>query len=107
MALITPKSQQWFDLRDKTRGVVVGVHGFKLVSASDTFRIPTLAEPASSTASVKQLERSGDPTVTVTASDADSDGVFRTVTLAGAVGDDVLIVSVHQGAQNFNEDEDV
>ena len=105
MAVILPISQEQFDLSDRARGVVVIVSRVKLVSTSDTFRLPVLAE-ANASASVKQLERNGDPTVTVTASDADSDGNFNTVTVVGSVGDDVLVVSVHQGKLNFNEDED-
>lgn len=105
MATILPTSQEWFDLNDRARGVVIGVHRVKLVSTSDTFRVPALAE-AHASASAKQLERSNDPTVTVTASDADSDGNYNTITVAGAVGDDALILTVHQGRLNFHEDED-
>jgi len=105
MAVILPKTQKWFDLKDRTLDTVIGVHGIKLVSASDTFRVPSLSE-AHATASVKQLERSNDPTVTVTALDVDSDGAYRTVTVAGVAGDDVIIVSMHQGHANFSEDED-
>jgi hypothetical protein len=105
MATILPKSQEWYDLNDKKRGVVVGLHTVKLVSTSDTFRVPSLAE-GHATASAKQLERSNDPTVTVTALDSDSDLAFRTIQVAGAVGDEVLIATVHQGSMNFAEDED-
>lgn len=105
MAAILPISQEVYDSNDRARGVTLIVSRVKLVSTSDTFRLPALAE-AHATASVKQLERNGDPTVTVTASDADSDGNFNTITVAGSVGDDVLVVSVHQGKLNFNEDED-
>jgi hypothetical protein len=104
MATILPISQKWVDV-DRTRNVVLGIHRVKLVSTSDTFRVPALAE-AHASVSCKQLERSGDATVTVTASDADSDGNYNTVTVAGTVGDDVMIVTVHQGKLNFSEDED-
>ena len=104
MAAILPKTQKWVDLRD-ARGTMVGIHSVVLKTTSDTFRVPTLAE-AHATVSCKQLERSGDPTVTVTASDADSDGNYNTVTVAGVVGDDVLILTIHQGRANFAEDED-
>lgn len=105
MATILPKSQQWFDLRDRGRGVTLGVHTVKLVTTSDTFRVPSLAEGHAS-ASAKQLERSNDPTVTVTALDSDSDLAFRTIQVAGAVGNEALIVTVHQGVVNSGEDED-
>jgi len=101
MATILPKSQEWFDFNPS---VVIGIHTVKLVSTSDVFRVPTLAE-AHASASVKQLERTGDPTVTVTASDADGDGGYETITVAGTVGAEVVIASLHTSA-NFAEDED-
>jgi hypothetical protein len=104
MATILPKNQKWVDLRD-ARGTVLGLHSVVLVSTSDSFRVPALAE-AHASVSCKQLERSNDPTVTVTASDADSDGSYNTVTVAGTAGDNVLIVTCHQGKLNFSEDED-
>ena len=103
MATILPKNQEWFDLRD-AGSTVIGVHTVKLVTASDTFRVPTLAE-AHASASAKQLERVGDPTVTVTASDEDSDGGYETITVAAPIGTEAIIVTLHIGA-NFSEDED-
>jgi len=105
MAAIFIKSQEWFDLRD-AGSTVVGVHTVKTRTASgDTFRVPTLAEQHA-TASVKQLERAGDPTVTVAASDADSDGGYETITVTGATDSEVIILTIHQGLSNFAEDED-
>jgi len=95
MALLTPKAQQFFDLHDKSLGVVIGVHTIKLVSASDTFVVPALADTTSGV-SVKQLERANDPTVTVTSSG------FTVAVTGGAFGDEVLIASVHQGRLNYN-----
>lgn len=104
MAAILPKSQEWFDLGDAAR-VVIGIHTVQLVSTSDTFRVPALAE-AHASASAKQLERAGDPTVTVAASDADSDGAFNTITVTGSIGNEVIVATLHQGRLNFGEDED-
>ena len=104
MATILPKTQKWVDV-DRNRNVIIGIHGVKLVSTQDSFKVPSLAEAHASVSS-KQLERSNDPTVTVAASDADSDGGFETITVTGAVGDDVLIVTVHQGLSNFADDAD-
>lgn len=104
MASVFIKSQEWFDFRDANQ-TVIGVHTVKLRTASgDTFRVPTLAE-AHATASAKQLQRGGDPTVTVAASDADSDGGFETITVTGAADSEVIIVTLHTGS-NFAEDED-
>lgn len=104
MATIFLKSQEWFDLRD-AGNTVIGVHTVKTRTASgDTFRVPTLAE-AHATASVKQLERSGDRTVTVAASDADSDGGYETITVTAPVDTEAVILTLHIGA-NFAEDED-
>lgn len=99
MAALTPISQEFFDLNDRARGIVIGVHTLKLKSASgDTFTVPTLADTTSGV-SVKQLERANDPTVTVTSSNF-------TVTLGsgGAIGDEIVVVSLHQGRLNSNEE---
>lgn len=103
MATITPKHQKFFDLNDKAKGVTIGITTIKLVSTSDTFRVPTLSKD---TGSAKQLERTSDPTVTVGTLDVDGDGFYRTIRLSGAVGGEVVIATIHQGAFNFNEDED-
>lgn len=95
MTLLVPRSQEFFDSNDKTRGVVIGLHTLKLLSASDTFTVPTLADVTSGV-SVKQLERAGDPTVTVTNS------TFTVTIAGGAAGDEVMIVTVHQGNMNSN-----
>lgn len=98
MAAITPISQRFYDLNDRARGLTIGVHVLKLQSSSDTFTVPDLADSTSGV-SVKQLERAADATVTVTNSG-------NTVTLAsGTAGDEVVIVSLHQGRVNYNEEE--
>jgi uncharacterized heparinase superfamily protein len=90
MATLLPIRQQFTDL---SNNALIGIHVLKLASASDTFTVPNLADTTSG-ASVKQLERSGDATVTVTNSG-------NTVTIAGgAAGNEVLICSVHAGNQN-------
>lgn len=71
---------------------LLGVHEVKLTAAADTITVPTLADTGS--VSAKQLERSGDPTVTVTTT-----GSF-TVNLAGTIGDEVIIVTIHAGNRN-------
>lgn len=98
MALLIPKAQQFFDLHDKALGVVICVTTLKLISASDTFTVPTLSDVTSGV-SVKQLERANDPTVTVTNSN------FTVTVAGGTAGDEVLIVSVHQGHANYNPEE--
>lgn len=104
MAGIFIKSQEWFDFRDANQ-TVIGVHTVKTRTASgDTFTVPTLAE-AHATASVKQLQRDGDVTATVAASDADSDGGYETITVTAAADTEVVIATLHVGA-NFAEDED-
>jgi len=96
MALILPISQEFYELN--APGLVVGMSTLRLVSASDTFTVPGLADTASGV-SVKQLERANDPTVTVTSSGF-------TVTLAGGTaGDTVLIVHLHQGRRDYNPEE--
>lgn len=97
MAAITPISQEFFDLNDRARALTVGVHRLKLQSTSDTFTVPTLADTTSGV-SVKQLERSGDSTATVTSSG-------NTVTVAGTAGDEVIVISLHEGRLNFNAEE--
>ena len=72
---------------------MLGVHEVKLTAASDTFTVPSLADSTSGV-SCKQLERSGDPTVTVANSNA------FTVTLTGVINDEVVIVTIHAGNRN-------
>jgi len=88
MAAINQYSEHHFSppgLGDLT----VRVHRLTLVSASDTITVPTLTDTTSG-AAVKQLERSGDTTVTVTSSGT-------TVTIAGGnPGDEVVLVSLHE-----------
>jgi hypothetical protein len=88
MALIV--SQHFFD---ETNQYLVGVHRVQLTAASDSFTVPRLADSAAGV-SCKQLERSGDSTVTVSNSDA------FTVTLVGTIGDDVVIATIHAGNRN-------
>jgi len=105
MATVTPKKQKFFDLNDRARAVTVGITQITLVSASDTFRVPTLAS-ATEHGSAKQLERPSDPTVSVEGLDVDSDGFYRTVRVRGSAGNEVVIATLHQGRFNFDEDED-
>jgi len=105
MATLTPKSQEFFDLNDKARGLTVGVTTITLVSTSDTFRVPTLAS-ASEHGSVKQLERTNDPPVAVEGLDVDNDRFYRTVRVRGTTGQEVVIATMHQGRFNFDDDED-
>lgn len=101
--MATTKKQKFFDLRDRAKATTVGITQITLVSASDTFRVPTLSKD---TGSAKQLERTSDPTVTVGTLDVDGDGFYRTVRLQGTAGQEVIIATIHTGAFNFNEDED-
>ena len=85
MATLTPTFQRSVDVE---KGHIVTITSVTLLTASDTVTVPVLADTASGV-SVKQLERSGDSTVTVTSSGT-------TVTLAGgAAGDKVTLASIH------------
>ena len=104
MGTILMTRQKWVDL-DPARAVIVGIHQVKLLTASDTFRVPTLAEDGTNN-SCRQLERTSDPTLTVEASDEDVDGGFQTITVTGTAGQEGVIVTIHEGRFNFAEDED-
>lgn len=78
---------------DQTNQFLVGVTVVKLTAASDSFTVPRLADSTSGL-SCKQLERSGDATVTVANSDA------FTVTLVGTINDEVVIATIHAGNRN-------
>jgi hypothetical protein len=87
MAAIYPLSQKYVDI---DRGLKLGIHTCKLVSASDTITVPQLAETTANRSSA-QLRRYGDASCTVT-DDADDQ-----VTLVGTRGSTVLIVTLHHG----------
>ena len=87
MAAIYPLSQKYVDI---DRGLKLGIHTLKLVSASDTITVPQLASTTASAASA-QLLRYGDATVTVT-DDADDQ-----VTIVGKKGSVVLVITLHHG----------
>jgi hypothetical protein len=78
---------------DESNQFLVGVTRVKLTAASDSLTVPRLSDSTAG-ASCKQLERSGDPTVTVSNSDA------FTVSLVGTIGDEVVIATIHAGNRN-------
>jgi len=104
MAILTPKKQKFFDLNDKARGTSIGVTTIILISGRDKLRVPPLAEPINNRSAI-QLERAGDPTVTVSSLDQDQDGFYRTVRINGSRGNEVIIATLHQGRLSFNDEE--
>jgi hypothetical protein len=87
LATLVPYLQQFVDLRD---GSIIGIHKLKLLSTSDTFTVPNLANTSSS-ASSDQIRDAGESSVTVT------DNGDNTVTLAsGTIGSKVTIVTHHR-----------
>lgn len=91
MATLKPYLQQFVDMRD---GSIIGIHKLKLLSASDTFTVPNLANTTSS-ASSDQVRDAGEGAVTV------SDNGTRTITLTGGTaGNTCTIVSHHRFVNN-------
>jgi hypothetical protein len=91
LATLVPYLQQFVDLRD---GSIIGIHKLKLLSASDTFTVPNLANTSSS-ASSDQIRDTSEASVTV------SDNGTRTITLTGGVaGNTCTIVSHHRFVNN-------
>ena len=86
MATIKPYLQQFLDLRD---GSTIGVHKLRLLSTSDTFTVPKLANTTAS-ASADQVRDAGEAAVTVT-----DDGA-NTITLVGVAADTVTVVTHHR-----------
>lgn len=87
MATLKPYLQQFVDLRD---GSIIGIHKLKLLSTSDTFTVPDLANTTSS-ASSDQIRDAGEASVTV------SDNGNNTITLTGGVaGNTCTVVSHHR-----------
>ena len=91
MATLTGFEQHFFDV--KNGELTIGFHRVTLQSIADQFTVPTLANSTSGN-SVSQLLRNGDSSATVANSDA------FTVTIVGAVGQDVTIVTLHEGMVN-------
>lgn len=92
MAAILPTWQQF--VRIPSTGQVVGIHLLTLVSTSDTITVPTLASGTANNCS-DQMIRTGDATVTVT------DNGNKTVTMVGAAGNKILVVTAHASFSNF------
>jgi hypothetical protein len=78
--------QKYVQLPD---GTVIGIHRVTLLSASDTFSVPDLADPSNAGRSAAQLRRAGDTSVTVSTTGA------NTITLAGTAGTQCTVVSWH------------
>ena len=91
MAAILPRAQKYVNLLPN---IIVGIHLLELVSASDTFTVPKLANTTANTSSATLRLADGN-TVTVTNDGAD------TITLVGTAGQSVLVVSAHQNMVNF------
>lgn len=106
MATILPKLQQFVDMRN---GTTVGIHFVTLVSTSDTITVPKLAQRVTDDVSSGTLRRADAFTATVTdnASTADSTASGgNTVTIVGTVGQEVMIITVHNsGSMNFGDED--
>ena len=92
MALVI--SQKFSDFSNK---FMVGITHVKLTAASDILTVPDLHDSTSGV-SCKQLERTGDPTVTVANSNV------NTVTLTGTINDEAIIATIHAGNRNSIEE---
>jgi len=92
MALVI--SQKFSDFSNK---FMIGITHVKLTAASDTLTVPDLHDSTSGV-SCKQLERTGDATVTVANSNV------NTVTLTGTIDDEVIIATIHAGNRNSIEE---
>lgn len=90
MAAIKAFQQQFVDLR----GAVIGISRVKLVSTSDTLTVPKLANSTNS-ASSAQVQGANEVAATVT------DDAANTVTIVGAIGDEVTVIT-HHGATLVN-----
>lgn len=89
-----PYLQQFVDLRD---GSIIGIHKLKLLSTSDTFTVPALANTTAN-ASADQIRDAAETAVTVT------DNGDNTVTLAsGTVGNICTIVTHHRFINSGSE----
>lgn len=87
MATLKPYLQHQVDLRD---GSIIVISKLKLLTSSDTFTVPKLANTTAS-ASSDQIRNAGEAAVTVT-----DDGA-NTITMAGGVaGNTCTIVSHHR-----------
>jgi hypothetical protein len=70
-------------------GEVIGIHRVTLLTASDQFSVPPLADPSNAGRSASQLRQLNDTAVTVSTSGA------NTVTLTGTAGTTCLVVTRH------------
>lgn len=77
-------TQKFQTVRNGSSSVTATV--VKLTSASDTVDVPNMQSTANC---VVQLRRPGDPLVTISQSD------INTVALTGNIGEEVLIVTLH------------
>lgn len=84
MAAIKPFQQKFEDMR----GFTIGISKVKLLSASDTLTVPTLAN-SNANASSAQVRGANEAAATVT-----DDGA-NTVTIVGTVGEEVTVVTQH------------
>lgn len=89
------KSQRFLD--GPGDSFMVGLTVLTLTAASDTLTVPDLADSTAGV-SCKQLERSGDPTVTV------SNSNVNTVTLTGAIDDEIVLATIHARGRNHMEE---
>jgi hypothetical protein len=93
MAALISQSSRYEDFTPGT-GFKLGVHLVTLQSASDTFKVPALAN-STSAASVKGVAIQGQTLPTIANSDA-----FTVTLVGGAAGDVVRLVTLHQGMGN-------
>jgi hypothetical protein len=93
MAQLISQFSRFEDFKGGT-GIKLGVHEVVLQSASDTFKVPALAN-STSAQSVKALAVQGQTVPTVANSDA-----FTVTITGGAAGDVVKICTLHQSLGN-------
>ena len=106
MAAITPTLQQYVDLRN---GTTIGIHFVTPVTTSDTFTVPKLAQRTTDSVSSATLRRSDAFTATITdnASTADTTASGgNTVTVAGTIGQQVVVLTIHSArGVNFGDED--
>lgn len=104
MAVLLPKWQKFIDCSDGNN-TVIGIHIVTILTALDTFEVPELSQAvtdyssAGTVGSVAQLlMANGNTATTVEHSAADN-----TVTITGGTpGDDLCIVTCHNGNRMVN-----
>jgi hypothetical protein len=97
MAALTQFFQRFYDT---SKGEKIGIHIVTLTSASDTITVPTLADGTTNNTSARQLNRSGQSSVTIT-------NTANVITIAGgSAGEEVVIVTLHpQGLRTYVAEE--